>query len=110
MPKSKQKKKEQAADEVIEWLDRFFADKQSDDLPHELDIDLDAFHAHRDNWTLWRALGHYSPSGSWVTPVSFLEAQQLPKEALDVYLMLDDLLGRMQRQFNKKKAQDDNDA
>jgi len=35
-----------------------------------------------------------------------MEAQEMPKEMLDVFLTLDDLLGRMQRQFAEKKAKE----
>lgn len=97
------KKKEENADEVTTWLDRLFvnAGKKSDDIPHELDINIDDFRAFRDNWTLWRNLGHHI-DGSWVAPVSFLEALRIPKAELDIYFILDDVFGRMQRQFAKK--------
>jgi len=76
--------------------------EQSDDTPLHVDISLKSFFAHRDNWLLWRALGHYE-NGSWVAPVSFLEAQRIKKEALDVFMTLDDWYGRMRRQNEKKK-------
>jgi hypothetical protein len=52
---------------------------------------------------LWRSLGYYSDSGSWVPPVSFLEAQQLSKPMLDVFMKLDDILDRMREQALAKK-------
>lgn len=71
-------------------------------------MDLNDFHAYRDNWTLWRTLGHFSESGSWVAPVSFIEAQTMPKPMLDVFLTLDDIIGRMQKQYAEKKAKENN--
>ncbi len=72
-----------------------------------MDITLEQFHRYRDDWLLWRALGHYVDE-SWVAPVSFVEASEMAKEMIDTFKTLDDLIGRMRRQFQKKKATEDN--
>jgi hypothetical protein len=53
---------------------------------------------------LWRALGSYTESGTWKAPVSFIEAQTLPKEMLDTFFKLDDVISRMEKQYMKKVA------
>jgi hypothetical protein len=52
---------------------------------------------------LWRTLGWYTESGAWVAPVSFVEAQNMPKKMLKTFLTLDDVLSRMERQVIAKK-------
>jgi hypothetical protein len=58
---------------------------------------------YKDDWLLWRTLGYTDADGMWIAPVSFLEAQSLPKAMLNVFLQLDDILFRMQQQILKKK-------
>lgn len=38
----------------------------------------------------------------WIAPVSFLEAQKLPKPMLNFFLQMDDLLNRMLEQKRAK--------
>lgn len=77
--------------------------KPNDDLPgiEEFEIDYSDFLKYRDDWKLWRSLGHFTDSGAWVAPVSFQEAQALPMDMIQVFFTLDNLLERMQN--NKKK-------
>jgi len=53
---------------------------------------------------LWRNLGHVDSNGAWVAPVSFVEAQQLPGNMLNVFLALDNLTAKMAKQEAKKKG------
>lgn len=80
---------------------------RSSDLPTWTDISPEEFDIYKDDWMLWRALGTYNGSGAWVAPVSFLEAQDLPKRQLDVFFALDDFLDRMYQQKAKQKAKQD---
>jgi len=71
------------------------------DFPVELDLDIKTFRKYKKGWLLWRSSGHVDSSGSFVSPVSFIEARQMPKDELDLYFLLDDLLAIRQRQTNK---------
>lgn len=74
------------------------ADKEpTSDIPHKLHITLEAFRKHKDGWLYWRAL---KDEGK---PVSFVEAKQLSKEELDVYLELDNLFDKLLEQKKNKK-------
>lgn len=53
---------------------------------------------------MWRNLGHVDSNGAWVAPVSFVEAQQLPGNMLNVFLALDNLTAKMAKQEAKKKG------
>jgi len=67
------------------------------------------FLEHRDNWILWRSLGH-EVEGQWVAPVSFKEAQEMPKKMLDTFLTLDNYFGKMSKQWAKKMAQQEKEV
>lgn len=71
------------------------------DFPVELNIDIRLFRKYKKGWLLWRSSGHVNSSGSFVPPVSFMEARAMPKDELDLYFLLDDLLSIKQRQVNK---------
>lgn len=77
--------------------------KSSDDLPLVYDIDPDAFRKYKGKWLLYRSMGCYDGNGNFTPPLSFLEASQLPKEEIDFFLDMDDILARKQRQLDKKK-------
>jgi hypothetical protein len=58
---------------------------------------------YKDDWLLWRNLGHVDSNGAWVAPVSFVEAQQLPDNMLSVFFALDNMVAKMAKQEAKKK-------
>jgi len=63
------------------------------------------FMQYRDLWKLWRSLGHYDGNESWVAPISFLEATQVPnKRMLDTFFEMDDFFERMKRHRRKKQG------
>jgi len=76
----------------------------SDIIPRHLTITIEQFHLHKGNWLLWRNLGHFDQSGSWVAPVSFVEAQSLPKDMLDTFFELDNLVSKTIKQTAKKNG------
>jgi hypothetical protein len=80
-----------------------FRTNNSDDLPLVYDIDHDAFLQYRKSWLLWRALGHYDSNGSWVRPLSFVEADELPNEKIRLFLDMDDIFEKKRRQLAKNK-------
>lgn len=78
--------------------------RSSDDLPLEYDIDDNAFRKYKGSWLLWRSLGRYDGNGGWEPPLSFVEADELPKDKVDFFLAMDDILSKKQKQLTKKKA------
>lgn len=78
--------------------------KGGDDLPLVYEIDFDAFQKYKGSWLLWRALGNYDANGNWGAPLSFVEADQLPKDKIDFFLQMDDIVKKKQAQLTKKKA------
>ena len=66
-----------------------------DALPQHLTVPIESFDRYKDHWLLWRNLGHYSDSGAWIPPVSFIEAVSMPKDMLDVFIVLDEWLYKM---------------
>lgn len=73
-----------------------------------MDISLEDFYLYRDEWKLWRSLGHYVDvdNVTWVAPISFAEASDMPRAMLDVFLTLDGMLSKMRAQFLKQKAKE----
>lgn len=71
------------------------------DFPAELAIDIQLFRKYKKGWLLWRSSGHVDGNGSFVPPVSFIEARQMPEDELNLYFLLDDLLAIRSRQVNK---------
>lgn len=74
-----------------------------DDLPLVYEIDPDTFHKFKHNWLLYRQLGCYDGNGNFEPPVSFLEARQLPKEEMDFYFQMDEIMRKKLAQLTKKK-------
>jgi hypothetical protein len=66
-------------------------------------ISIEDFFRFREDWIVWRNLGHADNNGAWVAPVSFLEAQQLPTKMIGTFFVLDDLVSEMIKQ-NKNKG------
>lgn len=62
------------------------------------------FMRYRGDWKLWRALGSRDTEGNWHAPISYLEAQKLPKAMLDIFFILDDYFERMRNKRAKMKA------
>ena len=61
------------------------------------------FLEYKSIWLLWRNLGHVTEGGSFVPPISFMEADQLPKVMLDVFFELDSWIDKMMRELAKRK-------
>lgn len=73
------------------------ADKTpTNDIPHELSINLSAFRKYKEKWKYWRALKDEDK------PVSFIEASAMPKDELDVYLELDSVFEKLLAQKREK--------
>ena len=79
-------------------------EEKGDDLPYELGISYEDFLEYKSEWILWRSLGAYNQDNVWVAPVSFVEAENMPKRKLDAFLILDDLLELMRKQLVRKKS------
>jgi len=63
-----------------------------------------AFRKYKDSWLgIWRALGSFDANGSFIPPLSFLEAKQMSKKELDIYFELDNLLEIKQRELSDTK-------
>lgn len=77
-------------------------EKKGDDIPYDLGITYLDFIENKDEWILWRTLGHYTDNGAWVPPVSFLEAELMPKRKLDAFFALDNLVELMRKQQRRK--------
>jgi hypothetical protein len=75
-----------------------------DDLPLVYDIDYDAFLKYKGSWLLWRSLGRRDASGNWEPPLSFVEADQLPKDKIDFFLSMDEVFRKKLAQLSKKKT------
>lgn len=68
------------------------------------DFTLEEFHQYKGNWLLYRSMGHLNESGAFVSPLSYTEAQGLPKRQVEMFLQFDELADKMIRQINKKKG------
>jgi hypothetical protein len=73
------------------------------DVPSQVDFTLEAFYRYRDEWLLYRSLGHETDAGAWVSPLSFSEVLSMPKEKIDVFQGLDHFFAQMQKHNAKKK-------
>lgn len=69
-----------------------------------LEFTMDEFHQHKGNWLLYRAMGEINANGSFVPPLSYFEAQQMPKRTMQLFMIFDDYADRMLRTINKKKG------
>ena len=70
-----------------------------------MNFTLEAFYKYRDEWILYRSLGHETESGAWVSPLSYLEALTMPKEKIDVFQGLDYFLAQKKRHKAKMNKQ-----
>ena len=95
------KKKRQVAAEVNRFLSPLFKESGSD-VPSEVDFTLESFRKYKGEWLLYRAIGHETDGGAWVSPLSFEEAKKYPKEKLDVFQGLDYFLAQMRKHKAKK--------
>ncbi|GIK43988.1 MAG: hypothetical protein BroJett011_78210 [Chloroflexota bacterium] len=76
----------------------------SDALPQFLEFEFADYVRYKDNWIVWRSLGHVDANGTWVAPVSFTEALRLPAKMLEVFFYLDDLVDKMARQKRRRET------
>ena len=54
---------------------------------------------------LWRNLGHADSNGTWVAPISFLDAQKIPARMLNAFFTLDNLVYKLAKQKAGKGKQ-----
>ena len=66
------------------------------------DFTMDEFNEHKGNWLLYRSLGHQTDSGVFVSPLSYNEAQAMPKRQVEMFMQLDEIAEKMIRQLSKK--------
>jgi hypothetical protein len=78
--------------------------KSGNDLPLVYEIDPDAFHKYKMSWLLYRQLGRYDGNGDFEPPLNFLEARQLPKEEMDFYFQMDEIMRKKIAQLRKQKG------
>lgn len=52
---------------------------------------------------LWRGLGRVDSNGTWVPPVSYLEAQYIPTRKLHVFMALDSMVVKLAKQSKPAK-------
>jgi hypothetical protein len=72
-------------------------------VPSAVEFSHEDFLKYRETWLLWRSLGRYDGNGSWVAPLSFPEAIDLPKAMLDVFQELDHFFEQMKKHQAKKQ-------
>jgi hypothetical protein len=64
---------------------------------------MDEFYRYRGDWLLYRSLGHFSDAGAFIPPLSYADAQQMPKRQVEMFMEFDDITDRLQKQMSKKK-------
>lgn len=87
----------------MRFLEPLLTQETGEDFPSEVDIPLDVFHKLKRKWKLWHATGQYNSNGSFVPAIDFFQARSMPKDEIDFYLIMDNLLAIRQRQEAKKK-------
>jgi hypothetical protein len=103
-PGNKKKEAIAQAAQVRKWFKDLFSPKASPDaFPLFFDFTLDEFHEHKGNWLLYRSMGHMSDAGQFVPPISYHEAQAMPKREIEIFMCLDEIAEKTLRQMTKKK-------
>jgi hypothetical protein len=103
-PGNKKKEVSEAA-QVRKWFRDLFTPKASPDaFPLYFDFTLDEFHEHKGNWLLYRSMGHLSDAGQFIPPISYHEAQAMPKREIEIFMCLDEIAEKTLRQMTKKKT------
>lgn len=72
-------------------------------MPSTVSFSEEAFLKYRDAWKAYRSLGHYDGE-SWVSPLSFKEAMEMPREMLEVFQELDFFLEQMKKQMKARQS------
>lgn len=82
-----------------------FKDEATDDLPEFLPITLAQAEENWEEWLVWRNLGKRNMAGAFEPSIDYLSAvMYMPKEKLEVFLAMDSLYGKMERQYIKQTA------
>lgn len=58
---------------------------------------IENFTRYKDAWLRYRQIGNFDANGNFMSPISFLEAEQLPKVMMDTFNELDHLYAIAQR-------------
>ena len=53
---------------------------------------------------MYRGMGHMSEGGAFVPPLSYAEAQQMPKREIELFMIFDEYAEKMIRQITKNKG------
>jgi hypothetical protein len=102
--RSKLKKKQKARRIVSKYLLDIARQKPTDNFPVEIDTTLDNFERFKGKWLRYRRVGSFDANGNFRAPISFLEAEQLPKIMIDTFRELDFLYAIAQRIAAKEKG------
>lgn len=82
-----------------------FAEQVSDDLPEFLNVEYRQVEANWEDWLIWRSIGRRNAHGGFEPSISYVEAiQAIPSERLQVFLELDSLYSKMEKQYLKQTA------
>ncbi len=73
-------------------------EKKDDALPETVNFTYDEFEQVRDEWVLWRSLGHIDASGAWIPPITFDRLDTMPLRKLKIFLELDANLAKLAKQ------------
>ena len=49
-------------------------------------------------------MGYLNENGAFVPPLSYMEAQQMPKRQIELFMVFDEYADKMLRQINKNKG------
>jgi hypothetical protein len=86
----------------LKFLAPLFKTNQGDDIPSSVDFSREDFLTYRETWLRYRSIGRYDSNDRWISPISFVEAMDLPSAMLDVFQQLDDFFEQMKKQYMKK--------
>jgi len=88
----------------LRFLAPLFKNTDSDDVPSTVDFSREDFLSYRDAWLRYHSIGRYDSNDVWVSPISFVEAMELPAAMLDVFHQLDYFFAQMRKQYFKKRG------
>ena len=69
-----------------------------------MDFTIEEFHLYKGNWLLYRGMGHTDENGAFISPLTYFEAQQMPKREIEIFMRLDDLASKTIRSQTRKKG------
>lgn len=75
-----------------------------DTFPSEVDLSLENFEKYKSKWLKYRRAGSRDAAGNFISPISYLEAEQLPKSMMDTFHELNYLYSIAERIAGKEKA------